>query len=238
MTGGVAVLAGGGEEEACIMSRSLVKKCALVLEHGDVAAVVTPDEDATSVRSLQTTMAGFLSIDCGLDGNYSSGYKDPDEGITYVPDGTYVDAGENHRVAADRESGRLRSDLTVRSFPSGVRNCYALPTVAGAKYPCPGDRVLRQLRRQEQLVVAVRPVPRGQLLEHGERRRLRGVRGDVRGVGELGPGLPGENRRRAAVRFLGESEDAWQLGLPPGSRGQPVHVPFLTGETWGQTFLF
>lgn len=58
MTGGVAVLAGGGEEEACIMSRSLVKKCALVLEHGDVAAVVTPDEDATSVRSLQTTMAG------------------------------------------------------------------------------------------------------------------------------------------------------------------------------------
>nr|XP_025876238.1 probable LRR receptor-like serine/threonine-protein kinase At5g59680 [Oryza sativa Japonica Group] len=77
---------------------------------------------------------GFLSIDCGLDGNYSSGYKDPDEGITYVPDGTYVDAGENHRVAADRESGRLRSDLTVRSFPSGVRNCYALPTVAGAKY--------------------------------------------------------------------------------------------------------
>uniref|UniRef100_A0A0D9XCR9 Malectin-like domain-containing protein n=1 Tax=Leersia perrieri TaxID=77586 RepID=A0A0D9XCR9_9ORYZ len=81
---------------------------------------------------------GFLSIDCGLElDNTTSttrGYKDPDEGIFYVADGGYVDGGENHRVAADQEKGHFRSDLTVRSFPSGVRNCYALPTVAGTKY--------------------------------------------------------------------------------------------------------
>lgn len=77
--------------------------------------------------------AGFLSIDCGLEANYS-GYTDTIHGIFYVSDGSYVDAGENHGVAADKESGRIRPDLTVRSFPSGVRNCYALPTNAGNKY--------------------------------------------------------------------------------------------------------
>uniref|UniRef100_J3MWR7 Protein kinase domain-containing protein n=1 Tax=Oryza brachyantha TaxID=4533 RepID=J3MWR7_ORYBR len=75
---------------------------------------------------------GFLSIDCGLDA--TAGYTDPNEGIDYVPDGLYVDAGENHRVAAGQETGRRRSDLTIRSFPSGMRNCYSLSTVAGTKY--------------------------------------------------------------------------------------------------------
>jgi len=32
----------------------------------------------------------FLSIDCGLDTNYS--YTDTITGIDYVPDGSYVDA--------------------------------------------------------------------------------------------------------------------------------------------------
>ena len=77
--------------------------------------------------------AGFLSIDCGLDDEYS-GYKDPDSGIVYVSDGTYADAGENLKVAPEYERQWSRRFQTVRSFPSGVRNCYALPTVAGAKY--------------------------------------------------------------------------------------------------------
>ncbi|KAF0920118.1 hypothetical protein E2562_033363 [Oryza meyeriana var. granulata] len=75
---------------------------------------------------------GFLSIDCGLDDS-SSGYKDT-YGIFYVPDGSYVDAGENHMVAADQEGQDERPYRTLRSFPSGDRNCYALPTVAGDKY--------------------------------------------------------------------------------------------------------
>uniref|UniRef100_A0A0E0QQ98 Protein kinase domain-containing protein n=1 Tax=Oryza rufipogon TaxID=4529 RepID=A0A0E0QQ98_ORYRU len=72
-------------------------------------------------------------IDCGLDGNTSS-YQDS-HGIFYEPDGAYVDAGENHRLSADYESIiHRRADQTVRSFPTGERNCYALPTVLGAKY--------------------------------------------------------------------------------------------------------
>ncbi|KAL5206044.1 hypothetical protein ABZP36_034253 [Zizania latifolia] len=77
--------------------------------------------------------AGFLSIDCGLEAT-SSGYKDENTGIVYVSDGPYVDSGENHRVSAGKESGIQRRYVTLRSFPSGVRNCYALPTIAGASY--------------------------------------------------------------------------------------------------------
>ncbi|KAF0915182.1 hypothetical protein E2562_034143 [Oryza meyeriana var. granulata] len=78
--------------------------------------------------------ADFLSIDCGLEANYSS-YKNPNTGIVYVSDEPYVDSGENHRIAADQESRWGDTDvLTLRSFPSGVRNCYTLPTRKGSKY--------------------------------------------------------------------------------------------------------
>jgi len=76
--------------------------------------------------------ADFLSIDCGVEAN-NSGYTDT-YGIVYVSDEPYTDAGENHRVAPDLESLFDGNDRTLRSFPSGQRNCYALPTVAGTKY--------------------------------------------------------------------------------------------------------
>ncbi|XP_015696315.1 probable LRR receptor-like serine/threonine-protein kinase At1g51820 [Oryza brachyantha] len=79
--------------------------------------------------------ADFLSIDCGLEANYS-GYKDPTTGIVYVSDEPYANSGENHRIAADQESkwSGATNLRTLRSFPSGVRNCYALPTHAGTRY--------------------------------------------------------------------------------------------------------
>jgi len=77
--------------------------------------------------------ADFLSIDCGVEANYS-GDTDRYFGIVYVSDEPYTDAGENHRVAPDLESLFVGNDRTLRSFPSGQRNCYALPTVAGTKY--------------------------------------------------------------------------------------------------------
>ncbi|TVU09276.1 hypothetical protein EJB05_42737, partial [Eragrostis curvula] len=77
---------------------------------------------------------GFLSIDCGLDAT-SGGYKDEVTGLQYVPDGAFVDSGENHVVGPEYQPRRMpRSYLTLRSFPSARRNCYTLPTVAGAKY--------------------------------------------------------------------------------------------------------
>ncbi|TVU09250.1 hypothetical protein EJB05_42705, partial [Eragrostis curvula] len=77
---------------------------------------------------------GFLSIDCGLDDQYS-GYTGQDTGITYVSDGPYVDGGENVEVAPEYMTSQWSREYhTVRMFPSGLRNCYSLPTEAGSKY--------------------------------------------------------------------------------------------------------
>ncbi len=81
----------------------------------------------------------FLSIDCGLEGD--SYPESLVGGITYVPDGTYVDAGENRRVTTvykdDWKGPRYQTLYTLRSFPTSVtgeRSCYSLPTKKGDKY--------------------------------------------------------------------------------------------------------
>uniref|UniRef100_A0A3B6LLP3 Protein kinase domain-containing protein n=1 Tax=Triticum aestivum TaxID=4565 RepID=A0A3B6LLP3_WHEAT len=77
---------------------------------------------------------GFLSIDCGLDAKFR-GRKDTYTDIDYVSDSPYVDGGENHKVAAEFDTSATPEDRrTLRSFPSGLRNCYTLPTESGAKY--------------------------------------------------------------------------------------------------------
>ncbi|XP_052167364.1 probable LRR receptor-like protein kinase At1g51890 [Oryza glaberrima] len=82
--------------------------------------------------------AGFLSIDCGLEADDS--YPDDLTGLTYVPDGRYIDGGENHKVTTVYRNKwwgpDTRTLYTVRSFPSGEgqRNCYSLPTDIGSKY--------------------------------------------------------------------------------------------------------
>nr|CAB3453198.1 unnamed protein product [Digitaria exilis]CAB3486675.1 unnamed protein product [Digitaria exilis] len=82
---------------------------------------------------MHADAAGNLSIDCGLDDEYG-GYTDKFTGFVYVSDSGYVDAGENREVAYEPLGSFNTRQRTLRSFPSGVRNCYALPTVAGTKY--------------------------------------------------------------------------------------------------------
>uniref|UniRef100_J3MWS7 Protein kinase domain-containing protein n=1 Tax=Oryza brachyantha TaxID=4533 RepID=J3MWS7_ORYBR len=74
---------------------------------------------------------GYLSIDCGLDAN--SSYQD-DNKIIYVGDDGYVDGGENHKVSPAYLSKFQRPHTTLRSFPTGKRNCYTLPTTKFSKY--------------------------------------------------------------------------------------------------------
>uniref|UniRef100_A0ACD5XR32 Uncharacterized protein n=1 Tax=Avena sativa TaxID=4498 RepID=A0ACD5XR32_AVESA len=77
---------------------------------------------------------GFLSIDCGLDAAFS-GRMDTYTDIPYESDDPYVDGGENHEISTDQQESGLEADLlTLRSFPTGTRNCYALPAQSGAKY--------------------------------------------------------------------------------------------------------
>nr|CAB3456876.1 unnamed protein product [Digitaria exilis] len=75
-----------------------------------------------------TARAGFLSIDCGLDDQYS-GYEDPSGGggIVYVSDGHYTDAGENLKVGpeyglaswlTDNKSTTYRVNYVEATIPS------------------------------------------------------------------------------------------------------------------------
>ncbi|CAM0913920.1 unnamed protein product [Alopecurus aequalis] len=88
---------------------------------------------ATAVHHVAGHQAVFLSIDCGLDAAFSPRTNTRTD-IVYVSDGAYVDGGENRRVQQESGAAIDTSLLTLRSFPSGLRNCYALPTESGEKY--------------------------------------------------------------------------------------------------------
>ncbi|CAA7410066.1 unnamed protein product [Spirodela intermedia] len=89
---------------------------------------------AVAASAQNPSMTGFISIDCGLDGE--SGYTDKVTQILYLPDEPYTSAGVNQRVHLGTNLTSIMSYYAnVRSFPDGVRNCYTLgPLVRGAKY--------------------------------------------------------------------------------------------------------
>ena len=79
-------------------------------------------------------VAGFISIDCGL--NSTNPYNDVDSGLPFSPDAPYTSAGVNKEISPEDDGNSLRAYYRhVRSFPEGIRNCYTLgPVNIGAKY--------------------------------------------------------------------------------------------------------
>ncbi|XP_078428162.1 putative LRR receptor-like serine/threonine-protein kinase At1g51820 isoform X2 [Wolffia australiana] len=86
-----------------------------------------------SISHGQST-EGFISIDCGYGENTS--YPASTTGLMYHPDADYVRGGENSAGSPERNlTGYFTYYRTVRSFPSGRRNCYTLrPLTSGRKY--------------------------------------------------------------------------------------------------------
>ncbi|CAL9080890.1 unnamed protein product, partial [Musa textilis] len=78
--------------------------------------------------------AGFLSIDCGMEGD--SSYNDTATGIVYVPDAKYIDSGANHKISKTYMDATAPAQAeTLRSFPDGDRNCYTIDGInQGQKY--------------------------------------------------------------------------------------------------------
>uniref|UniRef100_A0A0D9XCT6 Malectin-like domain-containing protein n=1 Tax=Leersia perrieri TaxID=77586 RepID=A0A0D9XCT6_9ORYZ len=73
----------------------------------------------------------FVSLNCGLR---DPPYRDEVTNISYVSDDAYITTGEKHDVSSGYSS-LYKSDLTLRSFPSGDWNCYTIPSPArGRKY--------------------------------------------------------------------------------------------------------
>ncbi|XBJ11771.1 hypothetical protein VPH35_016418 [Triticum aestivum] len=78
---------------------------------------------------------GFISIDCGLQGE--TGYDvDHVTQLSYAPDAGFTDAGTNHVISSDFVSASMaKSWYSLRRFASGTRNCYKLGfLVPGLKY--------------------------------------------------------------------------------------------------------
>ncbi|XP_078149608.1 putative LRR receptor-like serine/threonine-protein kinase At1g51880 isoform X2 [Carex rostrata] len=78
---------------------------------------------------------GFLSIDCGLSVN--SSYIDSETKLTYVSDEQFIDTGVTSQISSSYiiSNSPLKELETVRSFPTGIRNCYTLRSMTvGFKY--------------------------------------------------------------------------------------------------------
>ncbi|XP_065044606.1 putative leucine-rich repeat receptor-like serine/threonine-protein kinase At2g19230 isoform X2 [Musa acuminata AAA Group] len=80
---------------------------------------------AVHVGGQFTDGLGFISLDCGYGHDAQASYMALLSRITYVSDAPYIDSGDPHNISAVYASVKLpQRYLTVRSFPSGARNCY------------------------------------------------------------------------------------------------------------------
>ncbi|WJX91987.1 hypothetical protein P8452_73692 [Trifolium repens] len=83
------------------------------------------------IQAQQDDQSGFISLDCGLPEDVS--YSDRITGINYISDAKFIDTGASKRLG---NSEKLSQELLeyVRSFPSGVRNCYKINVTSNTKY--------------------------------------------------------------------------------------------------------
>ena len=75
--------------------------------------------------------SGFISIDCGL--SELSSYSETNTGINYISDAKFIDSGVSKRIPPTEIIVKQQLEH-VRSFPSGVRNCYRINVTNGTKY--------------------------------------------------------------------------------------------------------
>ncbi|CAD5179455.1 unnamed protein product [Musa acuminata subsp. malaccensis] len=106
----------------CFSSRNMaVIPCSILLLFSVVAV---------QVGGQFTDGLGFISLDCGYGRDAQAYYVGTISGITYVSDAPYIDSGEPHNISVEDASVNLfQRYLTVRSFPSGARNCYTFKSM-------------------------------------------------------------------------------------------------------------
>ncbi|KAJ1390948.1 Malectin-like carbohydrate-binding domain [Sesbania bispinosa] len=76
--------------------------------------------------------SGFISIDCGLP--EKSSYTEKNTSINYISDAKFIDAGVSKSISPEEKIHHQQQLAHVRSFPSGVRNCYRINVTSGTKY--------------------------------------------------------------------------------------------------------
>ncbi|KAK1286475.1 Senescence-induced receptor-like serine/threonine-protein kinase [Acorus calamus] len=81
----------------------------------------------TYLLPLVQSQQGFISIDCGCNESYEDGTTT----IEYKTDDQYISTGETHHVSPEYNPD-WRALQTLRSFPTGVRNCYDIDISSGS----------------------------------------------------------------------------------------------------------
>ncbi|RID58513.1 hypothetical protein BRARA_F01809 [Brassica rapa] len=76
---------------------------------------------------------GFISLDCGLPPSEASPYIEPDTGLWYSSDSGFIQSGKIGKIDASLPK-TLKSYVTLRYFPDGIRNCYNLSVKQGTNY--------------------------------------------------------------------------------------------------------
>ncbi|KAG2329810.1 hypothetical protein Bca52824_000990 [Brassica carinata] len=76
---------------------------------------------------------GFISLDCGLAPSEASPYIEPDTGLWFSSDSDFIQSGQIGRIDASLPK-TLKSYVTLRYFPEGIRNCYNLSLKQGTNY--------------------------------------------------------------------------------------------------------
>ncbi|URE13391.1 receptor-like protein kinase [Musa troglodytarum] len=106
----------------CFSSRNMaIIPCSILLSFSVVAV---------QVGGQFSDGLGFISLDCGYGLDAQAYYVGPLSGIRYVSDAPYIDSGETHNISSVYASVTLpQRFLTVRSFPSGARNCYTFKSM-------------------------------------------------------------------------------------------------------------
>ncbi|XP_047339203.1 probable LRR receptor-like serine/threonine-protein kinase At4g29180 [Impatiens glandulifera] len=71
---------------------------------------------------------GFISIDCGSPDHLS--YDDPDTGIKYTSDNSFINAGISKNISTEYQYPKILNQSLplsdLKSFPNGNKNCYSL----------------------------------------------------------------------------------------------------------------
>ena len=72
-------------------------------------------------------------MDCGLPPSEASPYIEPDTGLWYSSDSGFIQSGKIGKIDASLPK-TLKSYVTLRYFPDGIRNCYNLSVKQGTNY--------------------------------------------------------------------------------------------------------
>ncbi|KAJ4890476.1 putative receptor-like protein kinase [Raphanus sativus] len=76
---------------------------------------------------------GFISLDCGLALSEASPYIEPDTGLWFSSDSEFFQSGKIGRIDPSLPK-TIKSYVTLRYFPDGIRNCYNLNVKEGTNY--------------------------------------------------------------------------------------------------------